>query len=252
MAPNLAQLREKLQAAGQEHLLAFHAELPASSQAALLQQIEALDLPLIRSLYEKKDAVGDALPPADALKQPPVIEWQHQRKGNREHDAAWAQGEAALRADRVAAFMVAGGQGSRLGFDHPKGCFPIGPISERPLFQLHAEKILALRKRYRCKLPWLIMTSPDNHEESQAFFAEHKFFGLGKDSVWFFSQAMMPAVGMDGKILLKARDEIALSPNGHGGSVAALQTHGMLERLKQGKHDLLYYFQVDNPMLRIA
>lgn len=252
MAHDLAALRGKLRAAGQEHLLAFYDGLPTDRQAVLLAQIAALDLDLIRTLYGKREEVGDSLPPASALAHPPVVEFKDQQPGYPAFDAACKRGAQALEADRVACFMVAGGQGSRLGFEHPKGCFPIGPLTDRTLFQLHAEKIQALRNRYQCRLPWLIMTSPDNHIETQAFFAAHRFFGLKPDSVRFFSQAMMPAVGLDGKILLKARDEIALSPNGHGGSVAALATHGILDRLHADGHDLLYYFQVDNPMLRIA
>lgn len=252
MALDITPIRERLRAAGQDHLLAFYAELTPARLQALLAQLDALDLPLIQTLFAQKDASADALPPVAALQQPPVIEFVAQRRGNADFDRAWAAGEAALRKDRVAVFMVAGGQGTRLGFDHPKGCFPLGPVTERTLFQLHAEKIRALRQQYRCRLPFLVMTSPDNHEETQAFFRQHQFFGLGAETVSFFSQGMMPAVGNDGKILLKAKDELALSPNGHGGSVAALYNHGKLKMLRERGHDLLYYFQVDNPMLRIA
>ncbi|MGH7143321.1 MAG: UTP--glucose-1-phosphate uridylyltransferase [Planctomycetota bacterium] len=251
-SPDLETIRARLSAAGQEHLLQFWPELSEPARAAFAAQLAALDLDLVRRLFATRDQPSDVLPPAEALEHPPVIEFSRQHRGDGEFDAAWAQGEAALRADRVVAFVVAGGQGTRLGFDHPKGCFPIGPVSERSLFQLHAEKILALRRRYRCRLPWLIMTSPENHAETKAFFGAHEYFGLSADSVWFFSQGMMPAVGLDGKILLRDKSELALSPNGHGGSIAALHTHGIFDRLREGGHDLLYYFQVDNPMLRIA
>ena len=161
-------------------------------------------------------------------------------------------GEAALRASRIAVIMVAGGQGTRLGHDAPKGTYPIGPVTERSLFQIHAEKVLALSRRYETTIPLLIMTSQENDEATKAYFAEYNWFGLNQDQVIFFIQGMLPALdAATGQVLLKAPGELALSPNGHGGVIQALHEAGLLDQLQsQGVTDC-YYFQVDNPLVKV-
>ncbi|MFA5057460.1 MAG: UDPGP type 1 family protein, partial [Opitutaceae bacterium] len=167
---------------------------------------------------------------------------------------AWTQaraaGEEALRAGRVAAFTVAGGQGTRLGYDGPKGTFPVTPLKRKPLFQVFAEKILAAGRRHGRPLHWFIMTSHANHAQTEAFFAEHRFFGLDRARVHFFRQGRMPAVDFAGRILLEAKGAIALSPDGHGGSLRALHRSGALDLMKSEGIDTLSYFQVDNPLVR--
>src|SRR5690606_20018125 len=144
----------------------------------------------------------------------------------------------------------AGGQGTRLGYDGPKGTFSVTPLKKKPLFQVFAEKILAAGRRYERPLHWFIMTSHANHEATESFFAEHKFFGLDHGRVHFFRQGRMPAVGFDGKIMLSSRDSIALSPDGHGGSLRALARSGSLDLMQQEGINTLSYFQVDNPLVR--
>src|SRR5205814_8681777 len=109
---------------------------------------------------------------------------------------ARARGEAALKAGEVAALVVAGGQGSRLGFEHPKGMFPVGPVSRKSLFQLHAEKVLARSRRAGVPIPLLVMTSQATHAETEAFFQGHHYFGLDPADVYFFRQGTMPALDL--------------------------------------------------------
>ena len=163
----------------------------------------------------------------------------------------------AVAAGEVGVVLVAGGSGTRLGFDGPKGTFPIGPVSSATLFQIHAEKIVALGRRYRRSLPLYIMTSPENHETTIAFFDQHDRFGL--EAVRFFTQGQMPAFDRSsGKVLLAAKDHIALSPDGHGGTITALAAPGpgggpsCLDEMRQQGLKTLFYFQVDNPLVRIA
>src|SRR5262249_42339525 len=153
--------------------------------------------------------------------------------------------------------LVAGGSGTRLGFEGPKGTFPIGPVSSASLFQIHAEKIVALGRRFGRTVPLYIMTSPENHRASVDFFAAHDRFGL--DHVRSFVQGQMPAVDREsGRILLAARDKVALSPDGHGGTLAALAAPGpggtpsCLEEMRERGVRTLFYFQVDNPLVRVA
>src|SRR5690606_24087972 len=164
--------------------------------------------------------------------------------------AAWAEakalGEEALRAGRVAAFVVAGGQGTRLGYDGPKGTYPVTPVLKKSLFNVFAEKIRAAGIRYGKPLHWFIMTSHINHAATEAFFKEHNFFGLEESHVHFFRQGRMPAVGFDGKILLEEKHRVAMSPDGHGGSLRALHRSGALDLMQREGIDILSYFQVDN------
>ena len=242
---------EAFERAGQGHVFAFFDQLPPAAQKQLLADAAEIDLHeidhLTRTLLAKGAATGlnlDGLAPAPYEPRP--------EKGG---DAkAWAAaktaGEVALRAGRVAAFTVAGGQGTRLGYDGPKGTFPVTPIRKKTLFQVFAEKIRAAGVRYGKPLHWFIMTSHANHAATGAFFAEHAFFGLDRGHVHFFRQGRMPAVDLLGKILLEDKGVIAMSPDGHGGSLRALDRSGALGVMDQAGIDILSYFQVDNPLVR--
>ncbi len=130
-------------------------------------------------------------------------------------------GADAMAAGEVGVILVAGGSGTRLGFEGPKGTFPIGPVSSASLFQIHAEKIVALGHRFGRSMPLYIMTSPENHQATVNFFQANDRFGL--EHVRFFLQGQMPAVDQQtGRVLLADKDHVALSPDGHGGTLVAL------------------------------
>ena len=163
------------------------------------------------------------------------------------------RGEEELRRGAVAFLVVAGGLGSRLGFEHPKGMFPIGPVSGKSLFQIHTEKIVALRRRYGAPLPFLVMTSPATDEVTRRYFEEHNYFGLPADDVFFFCQGTMPALDLEtGKLLLEGKGELFLGPNGHGGTITGLADSGLLNVLDKRGIRTIYYFQVDNPLVDLA
>ena len=244
-------LVEKFQNAGQGQVFAFFDQSSPEDQKRLLEDAREIDLDevarLTRTLLSKNAA---AVVNLDGL-APAPYEKRSEHGGD---PGAWLKaksaGEAALRAGRVAAFTVAGGQGTRLGYDGPKGTFPVTPLKQKPLFQVFAEKILAAGKRHGRPLHWFIMTSHANHEATEAFFQEHRFFGLDSARVHFFRQGRMPAVNFEGKILLESKCTIALSPDGHGGSLRALQRSGSLDLMQGEGVDTLSYFQVDNPLVR--
>ncbi len=174
-------------------------------------------------------------------------------EGSSADEVAWTEakmaGEAALRVGKVGAFTVAGGQGTRLGFDGPKGTFPITPIRDKTLFQVFAEKLRAVEIRYQTRLPWFIMTSHTNHQATETFFRKNNFWGLKADQVHFFRQGRMPAVDADGRILLESKSTIAMSPDGHGGSLRALVRSGALDRMEKDGVEIISFFQVDNPLV---
>jgi UDP-N-acetylglucosamine/UDP-N-acetylgalactosamine diphosphorylase len=162
-------------------------------------------------------------------------------------------GEKEFREGKMAFLIVAGGQGSRLGFEHPKGMFPVGPVTNKTLFQLHAEKVLALSRRYKVRIPLLVMTSPATEPETEPYFQEHHFFGLPAEDVFFFCQGTMPALDLaTGKLLTESKGQLFLGPNGHGGTLTALADSGLLAKLEARGIRTIYYFQVDNPLVNLA
>jgi len=248
---NFDQLIANYHAAGQGQVFAHWAALSEADRIALAGQAAEIDLAeverLNQSLVFKGSGGGanlDGLAPAPCTRLP----------ANGGDAAAWAQakalGETALRAGRVAAFTVAGGQGTRLGYDGPKGTFAVTPLKQKTLFQVFAEKIKAAGLRHGRPLHWFIMTSHANHAQTEDFFAANRFFGLDRGRVHFFRQGRMPAVTYDGKIMLESRASLALSPDGHGGSLRALDRSGALDLMKAEGVDTLSYFQVDNPLVR--
>ncbi len=239
-------LHQRLHQFGQEHLLAFWDRLTDAERRELLDQVGRLNLSQLRVLYDNRDH-SFVVPTADRIQPVPVIPLDADASEDRH------LGEEALRRGEVAVLLVAGGQGSRLGFDQPKGMFPVGPVTNKTLFQIHAEKVLALRQRYGRAVPFLVMTSPATDAETRTFFADQQNFGLPTDEVAFFCQGTMPALdSTTGKLLLEAPGRLFLSPNGHGGTLTALADSGLLERLATQGIRQIFYFQVDNPLVKIA
>ena len=247
---------EELKAAaerhGHGHLFRYAADLNAAEKSQLMAHVSAIEFDVVNKLVADFVKGSAPAPNPSEFNPAPVIPLPSNDDELQAQRGARAKGEEAFRRGRIACFLVAGGQGTRLGLNGPKGAFKIGPISDRTLFQLHAEKILALRLRYNAAVPWLIMTSDANDAETKAFFDAHNYFGLGADTIRIFKQANMPAVGRDGKILMASKCEVAISPNGHGGSIKALHDSGATVWLRQQGVDTLFYFQVDNCLTKIG
>jgi UDP-N-acetylglucosamine/UDP-N-acetylgalactosamine diphosphorylase len=237
---------DRLRRHGQEHVLAFWSQLASDQRQELLAELQTIDLDLLGKLYTQRDMVQPLR--TDRLWPVPVIAYNSPDSAERKQ-----QGEECLRLGKVAVLLVAGGQGSRLGFEHPKGMYPVGPVSQNSLFQIHAEKVLALTRRYGKTVPFLVMTSPATHDETVAYFKQQQFFGLGEANVYFFCQGTMPALDLaTGRLLLESPGRLFLSPDGHGGTLTALATSGLLNKMKSFRIEHIFYFQVDNPLVKIA
>ncbi len=245
-------LKRKFEEAGQGHVFRFWDELDEKARQQFLEQLKKIDLNLVTRLVHdfvrnpQKAKFQGKLEPAEVIPIPQTPEQQ------REAEKAQQMGEAVLRAGKVGLILVAGGQGSRLGFSGPKGAFPITPIKNKSLFQWHAEKIRAIENRYGVTLPWYIMTSESNNAPTQSFFKENRYFGLQPGQIFFFVQDMLPAVDAEGKIILDRKDHVFTSPNGHGGTLLALRKSGALDDMKKRGIEQLFYFQVDNVLVKIA
>ena len=247
------ELHRRIAAAGQLEVLRFWDALDDAGQrklAAQLAEINWEELPgLIRDyvLQRPQTAIPADLTPAKYFPDcaaDSATEALYRR--------AAAAGEAALRQGRVCCLTVAGGQGTRLGFDGPKGTYPICPVTGKTLFQYFAEEIGRVAEKYGHAIPWYIMTSELNDRATREFFAAHENFGLPQGSVRFFTQGTMPAVGYDGQLLAAGPDSLALSPNGHGGTLLALRKSGALDEMTREGVEYISYFQVDNPLVPLA
>jgi UDP-N-acetylglucosamine/UDP-N-acetylgalactosamine diphosphorylase len=244
--------KERYESAGQGQVFAFWDQLDTACRNQLTRNAGSIDLAEIDELVDSLvKGEGACTLPLEGLEPAPYI--KHPRRGG---DAAtWNKarrvGEEALRSGKVAAFTVAGGQGTRLGYDGPKGTFPVTPVSGKTLFGVFAEKLQAAGSRYGVQIPWFIMTSSVNHDATVAAFTEASYFGLEKDQVMFFTQGRMPAVDPDGKILLETPSSISMSPDGHGGSLRALVRSGAIDRMKSAGIEVISYFQVDNPLVQV-
>lgn len=243
---------EKLEKYGQGHLLGFYDELDEVGKEALLNQIDDLDFSRIPDWverYVKNDGTGSV--PAD-FSPPPVFDpTDCDSNEERKLSAARERGIELLNSGKAAAFIVAGGQGTRLGFDGPKGDFPVSPVKGKSLFQLFADQILAARRRYNAAFPWYIMTSELNYDATVRIFNENDYFGLSKADVMIFRQGTLPNFDFEGKIFLADKGHIARSPNGHGGSLKALYDSGAIADMRTRGIEHISYFQVDNPLINI-
>ena len=248
-----ADLYRRIEASGQLGVLRFWDDLDDPGKRKLTDQLAGVnweELPgLIRDyvLERPRTNIPDDLSPAAYFPAAPA-----DAKSADLYRRAVETGERMLRQGRVCCLTVAGGQGTRLGFDGPKGTYPIGPVSGKSLFGYFAESILRAGVKYGCKISWYIMTSLLNCDATVDFFRKNDYFGLDPKQVFFFTQGTMPAISYDGQLLLSAKDSLALSPDGHGGTLLALRKSGALSRMESEGTDVISYFQVDNPLVKMC
>ena len=251
MSVDEARLRGSFCDVDQGHVFRFWDDLSSDERQRLLEQLDAVELDRLqglieRHLAERPDDSPPQLEPAEVfgLGESPDERARRQR---------WRRvGEEALARGELAVMIVAGGQATRLGFDAPKGTYPITPVTHKSLFQLHVEKVQALRQRFGGSVPLILLVAPHNHSATREFFERQRYFGLDEEDVWFVEQGVLPAVDRDGRLLLAQKGSLFLSPDGHGGLYRALDRSGTYERLLEQGARSLFYLQVDNPLVRVG
>ena len=242
--PTLAETRQRLERTGQPQLLAFWESLDEARRAELLGSIARLPLEHLPAMLAQ--AAGLAKPSAADIR--PVRPYV---RDHPESDRYRAIGEDLVRRGKVAAFLVAGGQGTRLGWRGPKGTFPATPVAGKPLFRVFAEQLMAAERRWGVRIPWFVMTSEANHGDTERFFEDNRWFGRPRTDTMLFPQGMVPSVSLDGRVLLEHAWLPALNPDGHGGALKALRSAGALDHMQASGIEHLSYFQVDNPNVRV-
>lgn len=236
----------------QHHILGHYHALPADKQNLFLKNHEKLDINLIFSLHKTFFHKQDLQHHLNNIKPAEIITIPETSEEKVLYEKALALGESLIRGHKVANLIVAGGQGSRLGFEGPKGTFPVTPIKKKTLFQLFSESVKAINEKYNTSMPLLIMTSNENHGDTIDYFESHKYFGLKKDTVRFFTQGMLPSITPEGDLILRDETYLFTNPDGHGGSLKALHDSGLLDELMAGGVAELFYCQVDNPLVKFA
>jgi len=243
-------LRERFARYGQDHVFRFWDGLDGDARDRLLSQAAGIDLERLARIHQS--VLARARPRPRLLEPLPVQRLPDHGGDAGERARARECGEALLAEGRVGVLLVAGGQGSRLGYPAPKGTFPVGPVSNRSLLELLAQKIRGLVRRYRRRVPGYVMTSWTTDAAIRQLFEENGYFGLDREDIFFFSQQRIPAIDFEGSLILERPDRIAESPDGHGGSIPALLTSGALAQMEERGISTLFYCQVDNPLVRIA
>ena len=250
----LEALRPRIEAAGQNHLLVHAESLTSDLAASFCQRLESIDWEKVPDLVERF-VVNRPPSTTEALLAPSCVTADRALEGRGsdliDRAATLERGESLIAEGKVAAFTVAGGQGTRLGWNGPKGTYPASPVSGKPLFRLFAEQLLAAQRQYNCLIRWYIMTSKMNNESTRKFLLDNRCFGLDRTQIMLVEQGMMPTFdATTGHMLLESPGVVAMSPDGHGGSFAALQQSGALDQMQARGVEVLSYFQVDNPLVR--
>ena len=216
-------------------------ELTKDEQLSMVEQVDALDLSVLNA--GNTDEKRGTFEPLFATTLEEI---------DKSRDKFTETGLQAIRDGKVGAVLLAGGQGSRLGFDHPKGMFNIGINRELYIFECLMNNLLEVTKAAGAYIPLFIMTSADNNVETREFFEEHDYFGYSDENVWFFVQEQLPTIDSNGKLMLSDRGRISTAPNGNGGWYASMAKTGMLKVVQNARIEWLNVFAVDNVLQRIA
>ena len=229
---------------GQEHIFEAYQKLDDTGKEKLAAQIERIDWSIVEMAGHKELAQERGkLEPLSALEVTEIEQNKAKYEGI---------GLDAIRAGKVGAVLLAGGQGTRLGSDGPKGKYNIGLTKEVFIFERLIRNLLDVTDKAGCFVPLYVMTSDKNHEETTAFFEEKQYFGYPKDFVKFFKQEMAPSVDFQGKLYMESADSLSLSPNGNGGWFYSMAVTGVLKDVKARGVEWLNIFAVDNVLQRIA
>ncbi len=238
---NYNEAMEKLKKYGQEHVLKYYAELPDEQRNTLIEQIDRTDFTVIGQAAEtgKRGTIA----PIKAMTIPEID------MGRERFERI---GMEAVKAGKLGVVLLAGGMGTRLGSDAPKGMYDIGISKPVYIFQRLIENLMKVVEKAGNYIQLFVMTSEKNHDATVGFFKEHDYFGYDKDYIAFFKQDMAPAADFDGKVYMEAKDSIATSPNGNGGWFLSMKKSGLLELVEKRGIEWLNVFAVDNVLQSIA
>ncbi|KAJ8680463.1 hypothetical protein QAD02_016250 [Eretmocerus hayati] len=257
---SFSELNSLLKKYGQEHLLEFWNEISTEEREYLIEDIARVNLPQVMSYFDRASKSDSEKKLLDE-KLKPVPNDVFESVENCTSDKILMYEEIGLKEianGRVAVVSLAGGQGTRLGVDFPKGMYDIGLPSKRSLFHIQALRIRRLQNLAKAKyelskgISWYIMTSDATHDATLSYFEENDYFNLDKSRVIMFKQSTLPCLTFDGKIILDEKHKISRAPDGNGGFYVALKKEGILDDMKSHKINSVHVFSVDNALVRVA
>lgn len=240
----LEQAKAKLAQYGQEHVLKYYDEISEAQKLELLDQIDATDMSILEACKHKEDlAKKGAISPLAAMELDEIAQ---------NAESFTKTGIEAIKAGKVGAVLLAGGMGTRLGSDNPKGMYNVGITKELYIFQCLINNLMDVVKQADAWIPLFVMTSDKNNEATVSFLKEHDFFGYNAEYVYFFKQEMAAATDYEGKIYLEEKGKLSTSPNGNGGWFISMKNNGLLDVVHNRGIEWLNVFAVDNVLQRIA
>lgn len=240
----LQQAQEKLEKYGQQHVLKYYEELSGEEKQALLDQIESTDMSILEACLHKEElAKKGVITPLAAMQLDEIAA---------KRESFTATGLEAIREGKVGAVLLAGGMGTRLGSDDPKGMYNVGVTRELYIFECLINNLMDVVRQADAWIHLFVMTSDKNHDATVRFLEEKQYFGYRAEYVHFFKQEMAAATDYNGKIYLEEKGKLSTSPNGNGGWFISLKNSGLLELVHSEGMEWLNVFAVDNVLQRIA
>ena len=241
----MEKIKEILEKNNQEQLLKYVDELSENEKEELFRQISEIDFSLLELLKdENKQAKKGVITPILDVARLTDIEANS--------DKYKEAGLEIIRQGKAAAVLLAGGMGTRLGSDKPKGMYNIGLTKDVYIFEMIIRNLLDVVEEAGNYIHLFVMTSEKNHEDTTGFFAEKNYFGYDKNFIHFFKQSMAPATDYNGKILLESKGRVATSPNGNGGWFKSMEDGNVMHIVDDNGIEWLNVFAVDNVCQRIC
>lgn len=241
--------KAKLEKYGQEHILKSYERMNESDKDKLLDQISRIDFEKILDLYKNADKKPEIH--NDKIEPAPYVD--SLKLSESERDEYIKLGEKVIESGKLAVVTMAGGQGTRLGHNGPKGTFDIGLPSHKSIFEIQNDILKLANEKYAVTIPWYIMTSNANNDDTKNFFEEHNYFGYPKAEIdHFFTQGELPMIDENGKLILDENGFVKEAADGHGGVFEAMATNGVLTDMKKRGVEWVFIAAVDNVLVKMA
>ena len=241
-------IEKKLQKYGQSHVLKFCSTLSQQEQESLCTQIEKINFEQIEELYAKSKQT----PNFANFKIEPIEYTDKGKLTPTELKELNDLGANIISQEKLAVVTMAGGQGTRLGYDGPKGTYNMGLGDNKVIFEILCDNLKEAREKYKVRIPWYIMTSDENHEQTVNFFEKHNYLDYGKDNIQFFRQGNLPMLSTEGKLLLEEKGKIKVAADGHGGVFKSMYRNNVIKDMEEKGIDWVVICGVDNILVKMA
>lgn len=248
MSISYEEMKKKLKEYDQLQILSNYERLDNQKKSELAEQVERINFDQINKLYkttkEEVSFENDIIEPISYIEKDKLTKEELEKYLN--------LGESAIKEGKYSIVTMAGGQGTRLGHSGPKGTFDIGLDSHKSIFEILADNIKEESKKYNVMIPWYIMTSKENNDQTKEFFEENNYFGYNKDYVKFFQQGKLPMCDENGRILINEKGLIKEASDGHGGIFQSMKRNNITEDMKKQGVEWAFIGPVDNVLVKMV